>query len=257
MIPDLHRAISLQDLDDRIDRLKREIAALPVHIAQIEQQLDSHLRRLDQDKDALLHNQKERKRIEQENQTQEQKISKLRDQMMSAKTNDQYRAFQHEIEFCQKTISKGEDQILELMAESEPLEQAVTRAEQELETEKRQVEAEKQQARERTGIAQSALNGLETERATLAGEMDAWVLGMYERLRKRYKGGKAVAETLRGTCSVCHMALRPQFFQELNVGAKVLNCESCGRILYVPDKPASFEGELAREHAKGTRVNMS
>jgi uncharacterized protein len=87
--------------------------------------------------------------------------------------------------------------------------------------------------------------------------MEARVLGMYERLRKRYKNGKAVAEAAKGSCSVCHMALRPQFFQELNVGNKVMTCESCGRILYVQAKPTSFEDELAREHAKGTRVNMS
>ena len=37
----------------------------------------------------------------------EQKISKLRDQMLGAKTNEQYRAFQHEIEYRRKGNPQG------------------------------------------------------------------------------------------------------------------------------------------------------
>jgi len=46
----------------------------------------------------------------------EQKISKLKGQMVEAKTNEQYRAFQSEIDFCQAEIRKLEDRILDLMA---------------------------------------------------------------------------------------------------------------------------------------------
>jgi len=88
-------------------------------------------------------NQKERKRCEGEIQVQEQKISKLKDQMLQAKTNEVYRAFQNEIEFCQKEIRKFEDRILETMGESEPLEKNVKTAETALKAEKAQVETEK------------------------------------------------------------------------------------------------------------------
>ena len=81
------------------------------------------------DKAALLANGKERKRLEGEIQVQNQKISKLRDQMLASKNNDQYRAFQNEIEFCEAEIRKHEDRILELMSESDPLEKNVKAAE--------------------------------------------------------------------------------------------------------------------------------
>ncbi len=77
-------------------------------------------------------------------QVQEQKISKLKDQMLGAKTNEQYRAFQNEIDFCQKEIRKAEDRILELMGESEPLDKNVKAAELALKAEKAEVEKEKQ-----------------------------------------------------------------------------------------------------------------
>ena len=119
MLPDIQRAIRLQILDDQNAELAKEIAALPKHIAEIEKKLEAQTRRLEHDRAALTANQKERKRLEGEIQIQEQKISKLKSQMMEAKTNEQYRAFQHEIDFCQQEIRKHEDRILELMTESD------------------------------------------------------------------------------------------------------------------------------------------
>src|SRR5271155_5534032 len=137
MLPDITRAIRLQILDDRAAELTKEIAALPKHIAEIEKKLEGHQRRLEHDRAALSANQKDRKRLEGEIQASEQKISKLKAQMMDAKTNDQYRAFQHEIDFCTQEIRKHEDRILELMGESEPLDKNVKAAEAAMATEKK------------------------------------------------------------------------------------------------------------------------
>src|ERR1041385_6613770 len=121
MHPDTHLVIHLQTLDQRAAALEKEIAVLPKHIGVIEKTLESHIRRLEADKAALVANQKDRKNLEGEIQLHQQKISKLRDQMLGAKTNEQYRAFQHEIEFIEKEIRQAEDRLLELMTESEPL----------------------------------------------------------------------------------------------------------------------------------------
>src|SRR5215469_6899882 len=156
MLPDLQLVIRLQDIDNRLVDLTREITALPKHITEIEKKLVSHERKLEADRAALSANQKERKKCEGDIQLQEQKISKLKDQVLGAKTNEQYRAFQNEIDFCQKEIRKAEDRILVLMSESEPLDKNVKAAESALKAEKQQVEAEKAQARERTAADQAA-----------------------------------------------------------------------------------------------------
>src|SRR4051794_10236593 len=109
MPPDLKLVVRLQELDNRLAELMREIAALPKHVAEIEKKLTSHERKLEADRAALAANLKERKKCESDIEVQKQKISKLRDQMQGAKTNDQFRAFQHEIEFCEKEIRKSED----------------------------------------------------------------------------------------------------------------------------------------------------
>src|SRR5262252_8744198 len=184
MLPDLKLVIRLQDIDNRLAELAREIATLPVHIAEIEKKLVSHERKLEADRAALAANQKERKQCEGEIQMQEQKISKLKDQTLQAKTNEQYRAFQHEIEFCQKEIRRFEDRIIELMTESEPLDKNVKAAEVALKAEKAQVEAEKNVARERTAADQKAQQELLTERASIASSISPANYQNYERVRK-------------------------------------------------------------------------
>src|SRR5271165_2375796 len=155
MHPDTRLVSQLQAIDLHMAELEKEVAALPKHIAVIEKTLESHQRRLEADRAALTANQKDRKKFEGDIQMHEQKISKLRDQMLGAKTNEQYRAFQHEIDYLEKEIRKFEDRILELMTESEALEGNVKKADAELKEEKRLVEAEKVKARERTAVDQT------------------------------------------------------------------------------------------------------
>lgn len=231
MLPDINRAIRLQILDDRAAELTKEIAALPKHIAEIEKKLEAHQRRLEHDRAALAANQKDRKRLEGEIQVSEQKISRLKTQMMEAKTNEQYRAFQHEIDFSQQEIRGHEDRILDLMTESDPLEKAVKAAEAALATEKKQVEDEKATARERTAVDRKEIDVLTEERKKIIGEMDPKIASEYERIRKG-RAGVAIAEVVEGRCSKCNMQLRPQFLQELKRGDAVMVCESCRRMLY-------------------------
>jgi len=231
MVPDLRLVIQLQDLDNRVDELRREIASLPKHIAEIAKTLGAHTRKVQADRAALVANQRERKQLELEVQTQEQKVSKLRDQMLEARTNEQYAAFKREIEFCEAAIRKHEDRILDRMGESEALEQSLKSAEAALNAEKQQVEAEAQRARERTAADQRSLEELQKQRQQVISALAPEVCSAYDRIRKKRKG-VAVAEATESRCSACHLALRLQFFQDLRKGDRVMFCESCGRVLY-------------------------
>ncbi|MBS1827965.1 MAG: hypothetical protein JST93_21835 [Acidobacteria bacterium] len=240
MSPDLSLVLKLQSLDSRTVELEREVAALPKRIAEIEKQLDSHKKRLELDRAALAANGKERKSREDDIKVQEQKISKLKDQMVAAKTNEQYRAFQHEIDFCEKEIRRFEDRILDLMTESERLDKNVKAAEAALAGESKQVETEKQAAKQTTASHMQELATIKAERQQIVSQVGKEYYTQYERLRKR-PGGIAVAEAVDGSCSVCHMIIRPQVMQDLRGGGDGVNfCESCKRIIYY-NPPVSAE----------------
>jgi uncharacterized protein len=255
MHPDAKLCPQLQDLDLQIDELSKQISELPKHIAQIEKTLEDRIRKLESEKAALATNQKERKRLEGEIQVSEQKISKLRSQLMDAKTNEQYRAFQAEIAFGEGEIRKAEDKILELMAQSEPLEKNVKLAEGELAGDKQRVAEEVQQARIRTEELKKQLAEVRARRGEVAAQMQRSTVAQYERMRPR-KAGRAVAEILNERCSGCHIIVRPQMMQDLRITERLITCESCGRFLYIEPPPTTFEEVMAAD-PRGTRVDMS
>lgn len=256
---DIENTLQLQRIDLQRSELEKELAALPKHIAAIEKQLETGLRNLESDRAVLAANQKDRRSQDADIQTHQQKISKLRDQMMSAKTNEQYRAFQHEIAFCEESISKCEDRILVLMEHTEALEANVKAAEAELARQKTAVEAEKADARKR-GLADMAkLKELAAQRAEVLKEVPAPLYTAYERIRKRT--AIAVAEAAAGRCNACQLELRPQLMQEVRRGDSINFCENCRRILYynpaIAFDTATGPGHAAAPSGAGKRVDMT
>ena len=221
----------LHKVDRRRQELSAEIARLPKHIIEIEQKLKSHREKLEADQAALEENHKRRRQMEGEIGTHEQKISRLREQMSEARTNEQFRAFQHEIKFAEDAIRKIEDRILDGMEEAEALDQLVSASRESLDLEAQAVEKEVREARACVAKDEEELASVEAQRRELAGSISPEVLEMYERVRK-LRGGNAVAEASEDRCLACNVRLRPQFSQMLRFGEKVLTCESCGRILY-------------------------
>jgi hypothetical protein len=107
----------------------------------------------------------------------------------------------------------------------------VKAAEATLAAEKKDVEAEKTKARERTAVDQKEMDTLAAERKQILAEMTPRIASEYERIRKG-RAGVAIAEVIGGRCSKCNMQVRPQFLQELKRGDTVMVCESCKRMLY-------------------------
>ncbi len=249
MHPDLKLAVDLQAVDKEIARLSAEVAYLPGHIREIESKLAGALRQLDRDRAALAANQQERKKLENEIFPFRQKIARYKEQIFDVKTNEEYKALQHEIQFAEGEIGKIEDKILERMIAAEELEVRVGKAEKQLAGERAEGEKEKVEATARTRADEAELARLRQQREEYCRQISAEVLSAYGAL---LRSGKrlAVAEARDGTCSACHVRLRPQAFQEVKPNDKLRHCESCGRILiYVP--PEVVHEAAQSQHASG------
>src|SRR5690242_6705447 len=115
MLSELKNLIALQAADAEIRRLEKEIGELPKRVAAIEVKLAGTKQRIENAKKDIAAAQAEKRRLEGEIQSEQGKISKYREQMLAVKTNEQYKALQHEVAFSEKNIRGHEDKILELM----------------------------------------------------------------------------------------------------------------------------------------------
>lgn len=227
---DLEKLIELEKVDREIARLKDEVAGLPKKVAAIEAKLSDDKAAVEKAKAAIKNNESSRRKYESDIQSFQQKIIKYREQSSSVKTNDEYRALMHEVEFAEKQISGCEDKILELMISLEADEKNLKAAESDLKTETADVEKEKAEARTRTAEDEKLLAGLNQQRDALRREVSDSPLAHYDRVMRQRKS--AIAEARESKCQTCYVVLRPQTWQEVKTNEQVITCSSCGRILY-------------------------
>jgi uncharacterized protein len=230
MSSDLDRLIKLERVDREIGSLSAEVAALPKRVAEIEHQLSDAKAKVEQAKTAIKSQDQKRRSLESDIQSFQQKIGKFRDQSLDVKTNEQYRALMHEIEFAQAEVRKAEDKILEIMEGGELFDRQVKASEGDLKAQSAQVEKEKEEARALTAKDEARLKELQTERSGLRSGVTDELLGLYDRVLKARK--TALAEAREQRCTACFVLLRPQKWNEIKAGGEVMTCDSCGRILF-------------------------
>lgn len=248
MNEDVRYLLLVQGFDEEIAKRSAEIDSLPRHIAEIRKRLESHQAQLKADKDALAANQKQMRDLEGQVADHKQKISRLRDQMMQAKTNEQYKAFQHEIEFHEKAIRDAEDREIELMEAAELLSGNVKVAEKSLAAEEASVKAESADAEKRIATVRAERSSIEAERQQTLARISRDVRAAYEALKGR--GRKQVVGTIEGgNCTACRMSVRLQLIQDLQLSDKLIRCENCLVYLYaVPVTAVDEHGPSTSGH---------
>src|SRR6478752_7362279 len=176
MLPDIQRLMEMQEADRHIARLKAEIAELPKRVAVIEEKLAGTKATVEKAKAAIKADEAAKRKHETAITDLQGKISKYRDQSLDVKTNDQYKALLHEIQFAEQDIRNQEDKILELMLNAETREKAVKAAEVEMKAESAEIEKEKIEARDRTAQDEKELKEWTAKRDALRGGIDADLL---------------------------------------------------------------------------------
>jgi uncharacterized protein len=246
--------IHLQEADVEVAQLQKAIAALPRHLAAIEEKLRSQKLAVDQADKAIQAEETKRRRLESDIKDQQQKIVKFREQSNSVKTNDQFHALQHEISFAENEIRKLEDQELESMEQSEKLESARKQAREELKDHTAFVEHEKESARRQTAEQQTQLDALNKSRAELRNRIESDLLADYDRVASSRGTGLARVKDQR--CLGCQMFLRPQMWNQVREGKRI-HCESCGRLLYYDTADEAIPEPMIVEPSKRKKKTIT
>jgi uncharacterized protein len=227
----LQSLIELDQVNQEIGRLTDEIAGLPKRMAAIETKLARAKSQVEAAQASIKNYEASKRKHESEIQDWQQKILKYKEQQSSVKTNEQYKALIHEIEFAEKAIGDIEEKILIGMESLDVLQASLKAAQDELRADQAEVEQEKEHARAVTAEDEKKLAELNARRKELRAGVDQGLLATFERVASKRKN--AIAAVFDQKCTACNVVLRPQRYQELLAGADVILCDSCNRLLYI------------------------
>jgi uncharacterized protein len=240
---DLQQLIRLQDLDSAVARDRRRIEEIPDIQATLDARLAERTAAVEAVKARIAASQAARRDIERDLAAVQARLSKFKNQLMEVKTNKEYQAMQKEMSVAEQEISDQETRLLERMEEADALALELKSAEAALKAEAGDVARERQALDAERAALERQLQQTGEERTAVAAQVSREALTIFERVSHGRKG-VALAEARDGLCTVCHVRLRPQVFNDARRNAGIIQCESCTRILYfVPAaSPAASSG---------------
>jgi uncharacterized protein len=241
----LELLIRLQQVDIKITQLQETITALPQNLRSVEEKLQQQKLVLEQADKAVPGEEARRRRLESDRKDQQQKLIKYREQSSSVKTNEQFHALQHEIGFVEAEIRRIEDEELTSMIKSEALESQRAEARKASALQTKLVEEEKERTRIASEGYQKELAVLQQERTKVRKGVNEQLLAQYDRIASSSRK-TALARAAGQRCLSCQMSLRPQFWNQVREGT-LLNCESCGRLLYFDPGPVTMPSSSSAE----------
>jgi predicted nucleic acid-binding Zn-ribbon protein len=233
MHPSIPHLLDLQNIDHRITAVRAEIDSFPKKVLEADAKLSNARAAVAAAKEANAAGVSERKKLELDGMQWKERARKYRDQSGAVKTNEAYKALQHEIANAEAEVAKAEDRQLEVMVGTEDSERRVKNAEANLRDAEQTVNAEKKQIQSLNSEKKKALEALLAGRERVIAPVPEDMRVLYDRIAKRHHG-TALAEARDGQCRGCGLRVLPHILQLLKseTDEEVYRCESCGLILY-------------------------
>jgi predicted nucleic acid-binding Zn-ribbon protein len=233
----MHHAIGqlmeLQRLDQLIAAFRSDLDSLPKKMREADAKLSDARTTVASAKETLAQAQSQRKKLELDVEQWKDRSKKYRAQSSSVKTNEAYKALQHEIANADAEASKSEDLVLDQMMGIEEAERRVKRVEAELKESEQVIALEKKQIEVQYTDEKKKLEAANAERLQVSTKVPEDLVELYSRIAKKHPGS-ALAEVRNDQCKGCGMRVLPHTIQVLATEAneEVFRCETCGRILY-------------------------
>lgn len=223
----------LQKLDTKIIRLKKEANRLPKALSKLQEQCEEQKETISELTQKLEENYKNQKDLELDMAENNNEINKYENQLLSVKTNKEYKALNSEISFRKEQNAEIEENLIELMEDESNLQEEKKQMEELYEKDLEKLDNQKKKIEKQIEELNKEIDKLETKKEKFAEDISLTLYRRYQRLIK-HKNGRALAVIADGVCSGCHFKIRPQIIVEVARGDSIKTCENCSRI-FIPN----------------------
>lgn len=235
---EIAKLVKLQEIDTELYQLNKEKNEKPKILESLQKDFEQKKQILkefeEKSKQLLL----KRKDKEGELATKEENIKQLQTKLYALKTNKEYSAMLTEINGVKMDESLLEEEILKIFEEQDNLNKELENQKKVIKEEEVKFESEKQKILNRIKEIEAQIKDLETKRGVCEKEINEKILSQYNRILKG-KESLALVKVENDACQGCFMNTPPQVINEIRMNNKLVFCEMCARILYIPDQELS------------------
>lgn len=227
----LDQLYRLQDRMRFVQSRQQERDTIPAELIEVDREYREKVEAVERLKARRSEAEVERRRAHAELTEHREKLRKYQTQLRAVQNQREYGAVLNEIDGVEKLVRAAEDRILNLDDELE-------RTAKELASREEILPLETEQHEERLKDWRTAQRAINDELASAQEEIGRLEAAMHPRDRSEFqrlmekKGGLAIVLVAGGSCTACHVKVRPAALQALKAGREIIYCDSCKRILY-------------------------
>lgn len=241
LVPIIIALLDLQDRDTRCDTIKHKLAEIPAEVAELETEVKQAQTELDAARQALKDLEVRRKTIEGQIAGLEEQVVKFKTQQMAVKKQEEYLAFNQQIEHAQQGISQCEDQEIEVLMAIDDKRDLVANLEKTTAETIARLNGEIGLLRQNEAGLRAELGGAEAAVATAETAVPAKALSVYKYVKTRVRKGPYVVPIVDHKCMGCHLKVSNDVLTNtLRDAASLPRCDSCSRIVYA-GKSSEFD----------------
>lgn len=234
----LQNLVQVQELDLKIDSLKKKRASLPAELKASEDAFNRARMAVDTKKNTVAEFEKQERQTRAAIDLNQDRITRSGSKLESASNSQEFNAANKEIDQVKKMNLDLEVQITKFKADIEATQKDLAVLMTRFEDVKSKRDAQATDVNGETEKLDAELAILSGERGKFTPSIDRSLLARYDRIRVA-RAGVGLVPSVGGRCTGCNMMLPPQIYNELQKLKEPHECPSCHRVLFIPQQASS------------------
>jgi predicted nucleic acid-binding Zn-ribbon protein len=234
LLPQFKALEGIQELDLKIDQLKKSQAALPESLKTLDQSLARLNLSMTVKTSALGEIEKVQRQTQAARDLNRDRLARSETRIQSVQNSHEYQAVNKENEQLKKLTTTLDEQSKKSEGDSEAIKKDLADLTAQFEKIKAERDEKASALSSQNGKFDEEIGALMANRAQFSAQVDKPLLAQYDRIRKA-RMGLGFVPALAGRCKGCNMMVPPQLFNEIRKLNTAHACPSCHRILFAPE----------------------
>jgi len=221
----------------QIAQLEKQLAHIPPEIQELESEWKALTDKIETHRGEIEKTKEETHKSDLDLTVQREKLQKFEGDLSEVTNDKEYNAVLREIDTAKKEIGRLEGKIKEGNASIGELEKAIDETEALAKESEKRYKDELKSYRDGQSSGSGELENLIAERDKAVDKVPKGLLSKFNRIAER-REGVGLAFCQDSICKSCNVRVRHHIVEQLKTHDKVLQCESCRRILYYQEPEA-------------------